>query len=283
MRNRPHGLPIPGTINKSMNSIPVNSPQTRKHLTLLHTSDLHLGADVFPEDKMKGFEQVLDLAVTENVDALLIAGDMFDAYGIADTVVTHALDALARLRCPTVIVPGNHDTLLVDPSFSFDSLPKNVHIFRDALGELIVLPDLGLCIWGRPVYEHEPSFHPLEGLEPKPDHGWYVAMAHGLFIERSTTQPISITKEEMAQVPRDYLTDGDGLSSPITWVELARADCDYIALGHVHVFRDVTQGECPAFYSGAPSGWGNSGAAVVTLDPTQGISVKHHKLDWFPA
>ena len=81
---------------------------------------------------------------------------------------------------------------------------------------------------------------------------------------------------------RDYVAQAGGLSSPILWTELAQAGCDYVALGHVHVFRDVTQGRSPAFYSGAPSGMRDSGAVLVTLDPVHGTTVEHHETDWLP-
>ena len=57
--------------------------------------------------------------------------------------------------------------------------------------------------------------------------------------------------------------------------QLAAADCDYIALGHVHAFRDVTRGAAPAFYSGAP--WGSTTtptAALVSLHPEMPTSVE---------
>jgi hypothetical protein len=44
-------------------------------------------------------------------------------------------------------------------------------------------------------------------------------------------------------------------------------------LGHVHVFRDVSQNGVPAYYSGAPSGAQTKTVAIVDLDPVSGVSV----------
>ncbi len=63
-------------------------------------------------------------------------------------------------------------------------------------------------------------------------------------------------------------------SSPISPDEISGASCDYIALGHVHVFRDVSQGGVPAFYSGAPSGSHAGAVALVELDPDSGVAVR---------
>jgi DNA repair exonuclease SbcCD nuclease subunit len=66
----------------------------------------------------------------------------------------------------------------------------------------------------------------------------------------------------------------EGRSSPITYRELGDADCDYIALGHVHIFRDLTRGRTPAFYSGSPSESTAPSVALVTLDPSNGVTAR---------
>ena len=69
-------------------------------------------------------------------------------------------------------------------------------------------------------------------------------------------------------------------SSKITSEQLAEADCDYVALGHVHVFREVTSGQgAPAYYSGAPSGGNSPTLAIVSLDPAEGVTVERVDLD----
>ena len=49
-----------------------------KSLTLVHTSDLHVGSDIYPEAALRGFNAVLDMVRSTSADALLIAGDLFD-------------------------------------------------------------------------------------------------------------------------------------------------------------------------------------------------------------
>ncbi len=224
-----------------------------KPLTILHTSDLHLGSDDGSEQALRGFEAILDTAAERSVDALLIAGDLFDGGRVLEEVVAHTFNALAGLGCPVVVLPGNHDTPLTSRSYASRDLPNQVHMLKDPAGQIITLESLGLSVWGRPVYNHEPGFHPLAGLGRRPDHGWYVAIAHGI-----------VTYED------GFIERG----SPITNDELSLMDCDYIALGHTHVFRDVTQGAVPAFYSGSPSDGRTPTAALVTMDPVNGVSVQ---------
>ena len=60
----------------------------RQTLKVLHTADVHLDLDGYVSDphtqryrqiNHQAFSTVIDLAIQENVDLLLIAGDLFDS------------------------------------------------------------------------------------------------------------------------------------------------------------------------------------------------------------
>ena len=235
---------------------------TRKSLKLLHTSDLHLGSDIYPDDALLGFEQVLRLANDRSVDGVIVAGDLFDNRDVPPELVEDVFHRFGALNRPVVVLPGNHDTVLMDGSFDTRSLPDGVRILLERGGGRVDLchrgEPLGLSVWGAPVYDHSPEFRPMGSLPPRTSGDWYVGIAHGL------------------------VTDNDPYgeySSKISAAELAAADCDYVALGHVHVFRDVGSGEgAPAFYSGAPSGGRSATVAIVSLDPEGGVSVEAVRL-----
>ncbi len=224
----------------------------RDLLRLLHTADLHLGSDTSPERSLQGLRAVEGATRRLSVDVLLIAGDLFDTGAVPAETLTLAFNVLGSLPVPVVVLPGNHDTILLPPRLQQNELPANVRLLVKPEGELAVLESLGLSIWGRAVYEHSPTFRPLQGLPKRPPEGWYIAMAHGAFTGAMAT----------------------GQSSPIIRSELAAADCDYVALGHVHTFRDVSCGGPPAFYCGSPwEPWGKA-AALVTLNPHGSVSVE---------
>ncbi|MCH7625704.1 MAG: DNA repair exonuclease [Chloroflexi bacterium] len=232
-----------------------NNVSERKRIRLLHTSDLHVGTDIYPEEAIQGFEAMLGQCRSTSPDAVLIAGDLFDHHRVPDRTIDRVLTDLADLGLPVVILPGNHDTVLKD-NIDASDLPANISLITMPEGESVTLDQLGLTVWGRPVFDHLPSFRPLEGMPPKPSDGWFVAMAHGLFME--VVDPIR--------------------SSPITPDDVAGATCDYLALGHVHVFRDVSRNGVPAYYSGAPSGSQARTVAIVDLDPASGVSVTPLKI-----
>ena len=105
-------------------------------LRLLHTSDWHLGRHLYGQNRYEEFEQLLDWLVLtlseQNIDVLLIAGDVFDT-GTPSNRAQHQyyrfLTRVANTGCRhVVIIGGNHDspTFLNAPATLLKVL--NVHI-----------------------------------------------------------------------------------------------------------------------------------------------------------
>src|SRR6202142_4739785 len=90
-------------------------------LRLLHTADLHLGARhtdlgeraaVLRERQFAAFKTSVELAMAEQVDIFLIAGDLFDSNTQPRRSVERVaaeLGRLARAGIRTVVIPGTHD------------------------------------------------------------------------------------------------------------------------------------------------------------------------------
>jgi DNA repair exonuclease SbcCD nuclease subunit len=86
-------------------------------------------------------------------------------------------------------------------------------------------------------------------------------MAHGYFVD----------DEEMQR------------SSLILPHEVEQSGLDYLALGHVHVYTDLSQGATKACYPGTPAplhlGVNEGGSYVLTvLDPDEGVSFTQRKI-----
>ena len=162
-----------------------NSNSSRRALSLLHTSDCHLGTS--PARRQEAaFAAAMDLAISEEVDAVIISGDLFDHNRVGDDVLTWAASQLARLSCPAVMIAGNHDAHPESSVLHRFSRPHPrdmpVTILDSLEGTTTHLPELELTVWGKSMDDHHPGFHPLEGLPPRPDCGWCIAMGHGLVI-----------------------------------------------------------------------------------------------------
>jgi exonuclease SbcD len=87
-------------------------------MKFLHTSDWHLGRQFHNvsllEDQAYVLDQIVAIASQQAVNALVIAGDVYDRAvppGWAVSLLDSVLDRLCReLAIPVIIIPGNHDS-----------------------------------------------------------------------------------------------------------------------------------------------------------------------------
>ncbi|WP_411360151.1 exonuclease SbcCD subunit D [Pseudidiomarina sp. YC-516-91] len=86
-------------------------------MKLLHTSDWHLGRifnqQSLLDDQAHVLKQIIDYAKEHNVDAVIVAGDIYDralpsaeAVGLLDRTLTRLI---RELNTPVVMISGNHD------------------------------------------------------------------------------------------------------------------------------------------------------------------------------
>ena len=88
-------------------------------MKFLHTSDWHVGRTIRNRSRIDEhravFTEIIDIAKQEQVDAVLVTGDIFHERRPsleAQELVAETLAELARQHIPSVLIPGNHD----DPS-----------------------------------------------------------------------------------------------------------------------------------------------------------------------
>ena len=86
-------------------------------MRFLHIADLHIGKRVCEfsmlEEQRHVLEQVLCLLVEREVDALLVAGDLYDKSlpsAEAVAMVDWFLSEVAARGVPAIVIPGNHDS-----------------------------------------------------------------------------------------------------------------------------------------------------------------------------
>ena len=216
----------------------------RRPATVLHTADCHLGASARREEEI-AFERAIECALGERVDAVLIAGDLFDHVRVSDETLRWTAEHLTRLSCPVVTIRGNHD--VYDGTSIYDRLRgvaplEHVQVIDDHDGCIVEVPGTDLVVWGRAMLEHEPSYRPFAGLPEPPAGRWTIATGHGLVVD----------------------DDLSGRSSPILPGDLAAVAWDYVALGHVHAYVEVRDEPTPVRYPGATA-WSKNGAPGVVL------------------
>ena len=236
--------------------MPDNRVRGRQRRRILHTSDLHL--ERLADKACDSLTVVIDYAISQRVDMVIIAGDLFDHNRIENELVDFVVEQLGRLPVPVVILPGNHDCLVPGSVYEEAGFlySDNIHLFTSPQGEVLELPELGISMWGKCIDTYDVDVLPLEGMpQPEQDGRWHVAVGHG------------------------YYVDGESPIFPsyhIRREEVVNSGWDYIALGHVPMFRGVCR-EPVAYYCGSPVM--SDSVALVELDEEVGVQVTRCRLE----
>lgn len=235
-------------------------------IRLLHLADVHLGApfggfgrlaDERARQVVDAFRGLPELAVREEADAVLLAGDLFDGPRPTDATVAAVQEVVRRLAAadvPTFAVPGNHDAPSLNPGLYEQAL-------RDAV--LFLDPTFGPPVTVRPgeepLHVYGAAYDPAE--EPDPLGGFARAEAEGCHV---------VLLHGAVQVAPHW-EGGSALRLPTE--RLAALAADYIALGDYHRFRppEAFEAGVPACYPGSfaavdLSEAGPHGAALVELE-----------------
>jgi DNA repair protein SbcD/Mre11 len=223
-----------------------------KQVKIMHCADMHLGAElktlgrraVTRRVEMKRtFMNILKLCQVENIQLLLIAGDLFDNVHVQENMLEEVRDGFASLTDTIVAIsPGNHDPLTEDsPYLLKDFWPENVIIFKSKL-EKFDIESLGVHLWGAAftgTYEIMPLLQ--SSTIPNVNNGDYqdefinICIIHGDFVAPKQKS--------------NY--------NPITETQLRNSRMDYVAMGHIHKQTEVLKaGDTYYAYSGCPEGRG---------------------------
>src|SRR3989338_4413079 len=145
---------------------------------LLHASDIHIGAKFssFGEKAaaqrqalLDAFAKIVDLAISEQVQLLLIAGDLFDSNFPSYQSVSFVKDQLKKLDnagIRAVILPGTHDCLSRDSIFKRENFTG--FIFDNPDETQKEFPELDLTIFGKPNLSNKSPDSPLSFLKDNP-------------------------------------------------------------------------------------------------------------------
>ncbi len=212
-------------------------------MRFLHTADWHLGRPFHGEsllDAQAGaIEHVADVARSSAVDAILVAGDLYDRALPPVDAVRLADEALARLSeiCPVVVISGNHDSA-TRLGFGSGLLARaGVHVRTDptAIGRPVLLG--GACVYAIPYLEPDVTRAAL-GCEER-GHGPVLRAAMAAVRADLATRPAGTRSVVMAHAfvtgamacasERDLAVGGAASVAASTF-----AGVDYVALGHLH-------------------------------------------------
>ncbi|MCR5743417.1 MAG: DNA repair exonuclease [Lachnospiraceae bacterium] len=226
-------------------------------MKIIHCADLHLDSkmETHLDEKFAAkrrfellmtFRKMIDYAVEKGVEAVIIAGDLFDKKTVSKEAKNTVRDAI--LNNPSIefyYLRGNHDAAEV---FKEAQSPSNLHTFGDEWTHYSLN---GVDIWG------------CERADAGPD---------GLSLNRDAVNIVVLHGQA-----QEYRNNRD--KECIALSEYRNLGIDYMALGHIHEYTVSRLDARGIFcYSGCLEGrgfdeCGEHGFSLIEID------VRNHKID----
>jgi exonuclease SbcD len=235
-------------------------------MRLLHTSDWHLGRSLHRADLRAAqsafLDHLVEVARAEKVDAILVAGDVYDRAVPPVDAVELCEDALLRLHdtgASIVLISGNHDSAR-RLGFGSGLLEKaGVHLRTrpGALARPVVLEDAHgpVAVYGVPYLEPDAVRGELPQAEEDIPKGHAGVLGHAVACIRADAESRGLQRRVVmahgwvsggapSESERDITVGGVGQVP----AELF-AGFGYVALGHLHGQQTVAP---HLRYSGSP-------------------------------
>ena len=209
-------------------------------MKILHTADLHIGAELSYLDLngearryevLAVFKRITEICKSEGVEVCLIAGDLFDSNSAAKAFFGPVRDYISDATDTKFLyVAGNHDPLDASSPFLNERLPENLTVFGTEY-ETVIFEDLNLRVTGRSFSHSQMQY---KSTEPMPEDEYINIML----------------------MHCDFAAAGS-IYNPITAENVMSSGADYFALGHIHK-RTAVEKVSKTFtsYPGCPEGQG---------------------------
>lgn len=215
-----------------------------KGIKIIHSGDLHFDtpfkeldkglSEVSKEEILDVFKKIIDLTIEEEVEVLLLAGDIFDNLTVNKKTLYFIKAQLDRVEKGHIFIsPGNHDPYNDKSFYNLIEWPKNVYIFKGEMEE-VKIDSLGVSIWGAAFTKSH--------------------------ITKSLITNVDVDKSRIniMVIHGEIGTSGESNKyNPITLDSIRNSGMDYIAIGHKHCYSGINnEGGTYYAYSGCPQGRG---------------------------
>lgn len=222
-------------------------------MRFMHLADLHIGKRVHEfsmlEEQRHAFAQMHEAAL-QGVDAVLIAGDVFDRSTPSREALELAEELLAgfiELRVPVFMIPGNHDSAQQVSYCSSITAAAGLHVakaYRGSIDSYCLEDEFGT------VRVHLlPFVRPTDVRVAVPDRADEVASHHDavrIALEQHELDP----EERHVLVAHQFVVNGqdepetcDSETLNVGGIDSVQAGLfdafDYVALGHIHGKQQV--------------------------------------------
>ncbi len=240
-------------------------------MKIIHTSDWHLGKQLHKVDLSSDLELFFDWLVqtikTENVELLLVSGDIFDHAYPSQTALKQYYGFLKRmffLDCKLIITGGNHDSssVLNAPKELLNHL--DIHVIGGAPRELkdlfIEFPEEKLVVAAVPFLKERDIRRSFEGEQYKDRIEQIKAGIANYFSNVNAFYRENYSDWDLITMGHLY-AQGGTVSESMRDVQIGNqagideqifgSEPSYVALGHIHKPYRVAE-NAAVYYCGSP-------------------------------
>lgn len=255
-------------------------------MKFMHLSDLHLGKRVHEysmiEDQDYILKQILKIIDEENIDTLLLAGDIYDKPippVEAVTLFDDFLFALARRKIEVCVISGNHDSAerltfgsrLMDISGVRFAPTYEGKLYTVTLEDEFGKIDISMLPFIKPI--HVKKYFPEEDIQNYTDAVRTALKDNGEHAPRRVLMTHQFVTGASLCESEDIVVGGlDNVDAAVF------DDFDYVALGHIHNPQNIKRETLR--YCGTPLKYSFSEAdheksvTIVTMAEKGNVSVK---------
>ncbi len=209
---------------------------------ILHTADLHIGAEMSylginaqsrRYENLSVFKSITEYCTENDIKICLIAGDLFDSNSSAKIFADSVLEYISLASTTQFFyVAGNHDPLDSSSPFFERQLPSNLTVFGENF-EVREIPELKVRVIGKSFKHSFMATQNFNKVLPLDD---FI----NLFVLHA-----------------DFEADSASPYNPITREFIEGCSADYLALGHIHKRSNIAKiGNTYTAYCGSPEGHG---------------------------
>ncbi|WP_294784677.1 metallophosphoesterase [uncultured Eubacterium sp.] len=229
-------------------------------MRFIHIADVHLGvipdagmpwSETRSRDIWNSFRLVIDQARTQQVDLLLIAGDLFHRQPLKRELKEIAAWFAEIPETEVVLIAGNHDFLHTKSYYRTFSWPENVHFILERDLTAVHLERIHTTVWGCSFWDKEDartvySSNILrkmirnKAVRNVRDAEYDVSLAQGTVGRLSDLEQTNQRRENF-QILLGH--GGDDRHHPFRAGEIAAAGFDYAAFGHIHKAAQLIPGK----------------------------------------
>lgn len=213
-------------------------------MRFLHTADWQIGriysrfdagdGQELTKAREDGVRRIAELAAEHQVDAVLVAGDIFDSQTPRDKTIERLFDATSGFNGPWLMLPGNHDAALAESVWErvkrLNLVPQNVHLcLQPEVVEVTGTTGTKFVVLPAPLVQRHTHTDLTEWFDAAqtPDGVVRVGLAHGSV--------------------EGLLAEDVDSQNPVAGDRAERARLDYLALGDWHGLKQINE---RTWYSG---------------------------------